>query len=597
MFTWTDRELNEEQAEAVLEDGSVFLIACPGSGKTRTLTYKIAYELSRLNSDRKFVIAITYTHRAADEIQERIEDLGVDTSRLWIGTIHAFCLEWIIKPYGLYESALANGYRIIDQHERETLLEELCKPYAAQRISYFDCGYHFVPGGYQLECPDANKHGTLHVIQEQYFQRLSEKHLIDFELLLWYSYKLVERLPEISRLLSHMFAIVLVDEYQDTKQIQYSIIGSILMAGAGKTRLFMVGDPNQSIFGSLGGYPIAVADLRQITGIPIKERELSRNYRSSSRLIDYFGNFNVFNTTVTPAGVAANYPSRISYNTMVMRQDVIGEVARLVTYSIGTAGVPPSEICILAPQWPYLAAMTRGLSAMLPQYEFDGPGMVPFARDTENFWYKLARIALSEPSPHMYVRRLRWASETLSELSQVGFHLSGLSSKDLLRICNTIKINEINGLNFLREFFVEICKQLSIPFQNVPHLKEHYDAFFESSARRLQRLANDGVQGVEELQFFRKAFQNRSGITVSTIHGVKGGEFDVVIAFSLLEGMVPHFSDPNPKDSANKLLYVVGSRARKNLHLISESGRNRGRYGVYHATGCLTRIPYQYDLV
>ncbi|MEV1192286.1 UvrD-helicase domain-containing protein, partial [Pseudomonas aeruginosa] len=108
MFTWDPQDLNSEQSAAVVEPSSVFLIACPGSGKTRTLTYKIAYELSR-RTDKRIVVAITYTHRAADEIQERIEDLGIDTSGLWIGTIHAFCLEWIIKPYGIYSPALAHG--------------------------------------------------------------------------------------------------------------------------------------------------------------------------------------------------------------------------------------------------------------------------------------------------------------------------------------------------------------------------------------------------------------------------------------------------------------------------------------------------------
>ena len=111
-FVWTDKELNAEQSEAVREDRSSFLVACPGSGKTRTLTYKIAYELSRLNSKRKFIAALTYTHRAADEIHERIDGLGVDTSQLWIGTIHSFCLEWILKPYGIYEPDLAQGFRI-----------------------------------------------------------------------------------------------------------------------------------------------------------------------------------------------------------------------------------------------------------------------------------------------------------------------------------------------------------------------------------------------------------------------------------------------------------------------------------------------------
>jgi superfamily I DNA/RNA helicase len=84
MFTWEKGEINKEQEDAINMPGSVLLIACPGSGKTRTLTYKIALELSKLRDDRKYVLAITYTHKAADEIKERIELLGVDTSRLWI---------------------------------------------------------------------------------------------------------------------------------------------------------------------------------------------------------------------------------------------------------------------------------------------------------------------------------------------------------------------------------------------------------------------------------------------------------------------------------------------------------------------------------
>ena len=94
----------------------------PGSGKTRTLTYKVAYELSRLESSKQRVVAITYTHRAADEIHERIENLGVDTTQLWIGTIHSFCLEWILKPYGIYNSELSHGFRVINSHDSETIM-------------------------------------------------------------------------------------------------------------------------------------------------------------------------------------------------------------------------------------------------------------------------------------------------------------------------------------------------------------------------------------------------------------------------------------------------------------------------------------------
>lgn len=597
MFIWTERELNPEQTESVLLPESVLLVACPGSGKTRTLTYKIAYELSRLESTRNFVVAITYTNRAADEIHERIEELGVDTSRLWIGTIHSFCLEWIIKPYGIYEPALAQGYRVIDLHEREKLLERLCVPYSSARITFYDCEYFFTHEGYNLSCPNHGKHATVHTILAEYFRILRENRQIDFELILWYACKLIEQNPPISRILSRLFPIVLIDEYQDTKEIQYQIITSILRAGRGTTRLFMVGDPNQAIFGSLGGYPIRIDQIRALTGIPIVERELSLNYRSSERIIEYFGNFNVHNTNIVAAADDRHYPSLVSYNVDVTRDDLADEIVRLIRHNVETLGVAQSEICVLAPQWPYLSTMTRKLVLNMPEYQFDGPGIVPFARDIENFWYKLSRIALTEPSPKMYVRRLRWAGEVLSELNDAGVETSGLSRKSFLRECNdvAIAIYEDNGLEFLRRFFDALLRQLGISYHEFPHLEEHYQAFFASSESRIARIVSEGVDGIGDISFFKKVFQNRTGITVSTIHGVKGAEFDVVIAYALLEGMVPHFSDANGDVSARKLLYVVGSRARKNLHLFSETGRNKGRYEYYRPTARLLAYAFDYD--
>ena len=595
MFAWTDKELNSQQTEAILLPGNVFLVACPGSGKTRTLTYKIAYELSRLDSGRKFVVAITYTHRAADEIHERIESLGVDTSRLWIGTIHSFCLEWILKPYGLYEPELALGYRVIDQHEREKLLEDLCAPYSGPRISVYDCDYYFTDTEYRLGCSNAGKHASIHAILEKYFSILSENRQIDFELILWYACKLIRQEPSIGMLLSRLFEIVLVDEYQDTKKIQYVVIASILRAGAGVTKLFMVGDPNQAIYGSLGGYPISIDELRTLTDLQIASRELSQNYRSSERIIDFFGHFNVYGTNLEAAADERDYPSLITYNHLVSRDDLASEIVRLIRYNVETLNVLPSEVCVLAPQWLPLASMTRRLVTNMPEYQFDGPGMVPFARDIENFWYKLARIALTEASPDIYVRRLRWASEVLSELDDSGIGTAGLTRRALLRECNSISIVEPNGLAYLRRFYDALFERIGIDFHQHAHLAEHYRAFFESSMARIARLESEGVEAIGDIGYFKKVFQNRGGITVSTIHGVKGAEFDVVIAYALLEGMVPNFNDADGDASAQKLLYVVGSRAKKNLHLFSETGRARGRFGVYSPTQRLAACEFDYD--
>jgi superfamily I DNA/RNA helicase len=302
MFAWDPRDLNPEQAAAVIEPSSIFLIACPGSGKTRTLTYKIAYELSR-RTDKRIVVAITYTHRAADEIQERIEDLGVDTSGLWIGTIHSFCLEWILKPYGIYSPALAQGYRVIDPHDRERLLERLCAPYKG--VTHWDCDYYVTETGYQLGCVDMGKHPIIHKVLKSYFDELSANRQIDFELILWYAYSLMRDRSQIAMLLSRVFSHILVDEYQDTKQIQYNIVTSILRAGNGQTKILIVGDPNQAIYGSLGGYAMPVDEFRTLAGISIKELALSLNYRSSERIISYFSNYSVH---ATKSKVLANMP-------------------------------------------------------------------------------------------------------------------------------------------------------------------------------------------------------------------------------------------------------------------------------------------------
>ncbi|MDX7786341.1 ATP-dependent helicase [Aeromonas caviae] len=596
MFSWTDKELNREQSEAIHTPGSVFLVACPGSGKTRTLTYKIAYELSRLESEQQFIIAITYTHRAAEEIQERIENLGVDTSQLWIGTIHSFCLEWIIKPYFIYEPNLAHGYRIIDLHDREKLLERLCEPYAAQRVTFYDCDYYFAPDGYYLSCPDIRKHEFVHRILTEYFQTLLANKQIDFELILWYAYRLIETLPHINILLSKIFSMVLVDEYQDTKQIQYSIITSILRTGAGATQLFMVGDPNQAIYGTLGGYPISIEELRELSGIPINTRELSQNYRSSIKIVDYFSNFNVHNTNITASGGDRHYAGVVEYNRQVHRDALVDEIVRHIRHNVEVLGIPMNEICVIAPQWSHLVAMTRRLVVAMPTYQFDGPGMVPFSRDSENFWYKLAKIILTEPSPTMYGRRLRWAGDILADLDNAGVDISKLSRTEILRQSNSIIINEEEGLIYLECFFNALFDRLGIQYVNYPLLVDHYIAFFASSRQRIDRLTADGVNEIGSLNFFKKVFQSKAGVTISTIHGVKGAEFDVVIAFALLEGMVPHFNDRDGGVSARKMLYVVGSRARKNLYLFSETGRNRGgNFGMYQPTQALADCNYPYD--
>ena len=171
-----------------------------------------------------------------------------------------------------------------------------------------------------------------------------------------------------------------------------------------------------------------------------------------------------------------------------------------------------------------------------------------------------------------------------------------IRDRSLLRESNSISPSDVEGLDYLASYYRTLFEHMNIDYSQYRPLQEQHDAFFTSSRERVDRLIAEGAPYVSDIATFRRVFRPRTGITVSTIHGIKGAEFDTVIAFALLEGMVPHFNDAAQLDSAKKLMYVIGSRARKNLHLISERGRTKnGNWPDYDTSIPLKNLSYAYD--
>ena len=322
---------------------------------------------------------------------------------------------------------------------------------------------------------------------------------------------------------------------------------------------------------------------------------ISKNYRSSQKIIKYFDYFKTYDNNISAEGEHKDYDSKISLNNSVVKDDLIDELARLIMLNIDDYKISPNEICIVAPQWVHIASVTRKLMVKLPDLSFDGPGMAPFSRDIENFWFKLSRIILTEPAPNLYILRLRWANEILKELNNAGVNTKEINAKQFLKICNSLYCNNENGLEYLDFMFHEIAKKLNFNIDDYPMLKEHFDTFFESSKKRIERLKKDGIDFIEKTDSFKKVFKQRKGITVSTIHGIKGAEFDTMIAFALLQGYVPFWSDPNGSENSKKMLYVIASRARKYLFLIAEKQRFNTRRQEYVITEHLKNYSYDYD--
>jgi hypothetical protein len=394
-----------------------------------------------------------------------------------------------------------------------------------------------------------------------------------------------------------LFPFILIDEYQDTKEIQYHIISSILMEGKGKTKTLIVGDPNQSIYENLGGFPMDQSEMESLIGFPLIEYNLSNNYRSSKKIIHYFDQYKTFSNSIIPAGNNKDYESIVTFNSTVSKTSLEDEIVKLVFFNIEEIGILPREICIAGPQWIPLANLTRNLMVKMPDYSFDGPGMAPFARDIDNFWYKLSRIVLTEPSPILYMRRLRWSKEILSDLANAGVDVSTTTTKNFLKLCNSIVLDETNGIKYLELFFKEICNRLKISISAFLTLEEHYYSFFGSSEKRIEILKKKGNTDIGNIESFKKVFKQKEGITISTIHGIKGEEYDTLICFGLLNNWVPHFKDKNGSANSKKMLYVLSSRARKNLHLISETGRNINFYNPngLMPTPHLSGYKYDYD--
>lgn len=562
--------LNDEQKRAVQQNGHVLLTACPGSGKTRVIIHKLAYEASRLDSEsKKKIVALTFTNRAAEEIFRRLNMMGIRSGSIWSGTLHSFCLEWIIRPYSCYLPELRNGFTIADESFCSELVSELKKKHGLKQIDPV--------------CMRFNRDGNLAEPKSIQRKLLAEYHiilrdmkLIDFELLLLFAYRILSSFPKIQKTLSNLLSLICVDEYQDTQDLLYAIISQIVVAGNGKTSLFLVGDSDQAIYASLGGVAKSLCEIRaEIGNMPVTELTLAGNYRSNQRIIDYYSHFQTQRIEIKAVGPNANEKGLITLNNGVPHSQIVPEVARLIQFSLAN-GIPEDEICVLVPQWWLITSVARHLRGALPDVHFDASGLAPMSRNRENIWYKLSRLILTEPSPKIYSARYRWARELIDNfrsLTSTEFAEPYGTERNLLRLVNSIKSNESEGLDYLGDCFRQFLDAVQINYAEYPDLVRNWELFFDNIRDRL----NDPEFRVpSDILAFKSFYREMSGVVINTCVGVKGEEFETVIAYGLLHGYIPHWNEiftGDPVSASKKLMYVICSRAKSNLHLICESGR------------------------
>lgn len=587
-------ELSPEQLEVINSDGNLLLTACPGSGKTRVIINKIASELSKLNlKSKRKILALTFTNRASDEITRRLNRLGALSPEIWSGTIHSFCMEWVIKPYGCYLPELRNGFTIADEAfigERIVTLRE------QHNIGGFDNVNMKLDRNGNYVSDNAGHLGFLN----DYYQGLKESRCIDFELLLYYSNKLLNDFPRIAHSLAKIFKYILVDEFQDTQDIQYSIISHIIRNSQNDSNVIFVGDTDQAIYDSLGGVAKSFNELKEeIDDNNMESKTLSGNYRSAQRIIDFYRNFQTNNIVIQSEANINDDDTIISLNSELNSEQIPEEITRLIQLSLDQ-GIPDHEICVLVPQWWLVTSITRRLRQILPEVNFDASGITPMSRIRENFWYKVGRLFLTEPSPRMYSIRYRWAEEVIEffkTLTNRELIDSKTPQKNLLKFINEIEPEEEDGITYLEKCFNELMEILNIDVDSNPTLQESWDTYFETIRNRLNE---DGFDVPSDTESFKSFYRDNNGVVINTCVGVKGEEFETVIAYGLLHGYLPHWNDiiPDHRDhvsASKKLLYVICSRAKRNLHLIAEAGRTTRGGHPLEMNHQLAELNYEYD--
>jgi DNA helicase-2/ATP-dependent DNA helicase PcrA len=588
--------LNKKQQTAAECPGNVVITACPGSGKTRVLTARLLRALQELTSSRERAVALTFTNRAADAIQNRLDQTDVDTGCLWAGTIHSFALEWILRPYAPYSEELRRCFSVGSEYYTECLISQLK---AEARMGLFDSvSTHLTRNGEQV-----NVSAQARAVFTAYKEQLRQQQLIDYDDVLFLAYKLVKDVPEIAQTLASIFRVICVDEVQDIQDLQYGILSTIFRASPSSTTLFFVGDENQSIYESLGAMTKTPNEIAAEFGLDtIKHLDLSGNYRSTQRIIDLYSKLRPSVGFIESLAEYANEPGHVTFeNQSVTNHDLAPMIAKRIAASIAE-GTPTHQICVLAPQWELVQNIARRLVNELPEVEFDAPGLSPLHSSRENFWFKIARLVLTRPSPQKTRTRMRWAKEAIADLhaiTRIAIPEGTATPRRLLRLLNSLSSHEAEGLPYLRDVFKKFLSQIALDIETCLALKESYEGFFGKAEKHL----SGNSQGIaSDIESFRRLFSHPAGVVVSTCHAVKGEEYETVIAFGLLRGYIPHWNVlmTNDRalalDSESKLLYVICSRAKRRLHLVSEFGRRtRKSNALYETCTLLSTLKFDFD--
>ena len=621
--------LNPQQRDAVTHgEGPLLVLAGAGSGKTRVITYRIAWLIGERGVHPAGILAVTFTNKAANEMLSRVEQLVPNIgARPWIGTFHSTSLRMLrryadrlgyTKSFAVYDTA--DQLTLIRRCMRELNVNDEAFPPRAVLTRISNAKNELIDP-VQYEKTNLDFFGArVSEIYRMYQKRLKEFDAMDFDDLIGNYVALLEKHDDVREELHARFQHLLIDEYQDTNRAQYQLIK--LLAGP-RGNLVAVGDEDQSIYRFRG------ADIQNILNFErdfpgARVVKLEQNYRSTGNILD------------AATGVVSNNIARKGKK--LFTDSGSGEPVRIVTTSNereeaqfviekitgGRARFKLSDFAVLfrtnAQSRPFEEELLR---ANVPYTVVGGVKFYERAEIKDVLSY--VRLAVRPHDTPSIERVINVPSRGIGDTT-----VAALNEQSAARNVSLWTVIE-GDLAFLpsraskavREFR-EIVHDLNRAANNpIPEffdyvllrtgyrrmLQESRDVQDEARLENIDELLNSArefweLNGSSSLADYLDSltlmsdldrYENQKGVTLMTLHAAKGLEFKVVFLAGMEEGVLPHSNSLEQNDDLEeerRLCYVGMTRAREQLYCLHALERRlHGRFREQSPSPFLTEIP------
>jgi len=629
--------LNKNQFEAVKhKDGPLLILAGAGSGKTRVITYRIAYLISVHNVPPENILAVTFTNKAADEMKSRIEKvIGKKAEKIWMSTFHSFGCRILMNH--CEKIGYNRNFSIYDEDDRERLVKECMhetritekqiKPYLVIRKISDIKNQLLTPDEFMEYAKDYDSK-LVSRIYEIYENKMQFNNAFDFDDLIKKPIELFRKNPEILAMYQEKFRYILIDEYQDINNSQYTLVSFLAKK---YKNICVVGDDDQSIYRFRG------ADITNILDFENDYPNsrvicLDQNYRSTKSILKAAHNV-IFNNKDRKDKELWTENESGQKITLTYTEDATKEAEAILAEADRLLRTTDTNLKDMAVFY-RTNAQSRAIEDCFRRngvpYKLIG-GIQFYGRMEIKDVLAYLRLVVNPNDVISFKRVINVPPRGIGDASIA--KLEEYAMKKEIPIFEAIRdINDIAEIkestrNSLSQFYNLIKnisdnrKDLSITKvvkkilsetgyidywqsntsvksdERIENVKELVSAISEFEEKQPEATLEDFLSRVALIMDIDKMDRNANAITLMTIHSAKGLEFENVFIAGMNEGLFPHkncIDEPGGIEEERRLCYVGMTRARKRLFLFTTLFRRQyGSKNVSSVSRFVDEIPQQ----